>query len=923
MQIGRKAATISILSVAFSSLFYYALSNPDGLTLSALGLLHQPILFVILLASLIVACILYINTLVRQTRRKSESYLYYFYWSFLTSLPLSIVALTVWSPNPILSIQIMVCIWIPVVFFPIIINYLFNQNSPEYFEAKRFSPTAVGLQDDKYEFSGAAEVLANQIQNFDQAVSVIKIRGAVGEGKSSFLKIMLSKMCIQETLYTYLSLTETNESEDFGKLFAQRWYETLSDRYLFFPKKLIGVGTAGLRDIFRNADKGLLSTILNFVEVINFPILKTVNKAGAIDFYAPSDTAELFNYIPTFQEKVWVVVIDEIERSSYKEILRLIEVIERFKYAAQRGLPIKLVFILPVDDVSLAKRIKNDYEKHDADIISNFLFDDTKSVTHNFWLPPKNTRSSSKHFLEGVEKIVDDYGLDLGFDEDSEANTISMVGDYVRKEDLDNLSFGDDHIKALSFINSIISRETPRIIDATLSQCRFYLESVRLVKDKRTQPRVADLLILSYAKIRYPIYIDFLHRTAEIFRPENKWSLGFRTYTGLPKEEKNKILKWIEDTTGRVVPDDEIEFISGLFRYAANCYISRITSQRDFVDPALIYSTSLPVNLLNYLIVSTDSTKDPEAEAFHLFEKHKKGLLKLRVLKNNELLSYSSFLRQVNRSEIVADLAMAVLEELSNRLLSDSFTFESKSRNESDSCKAAYDILFLASTSIAFNKKAKVEYVDSIRKIIFAILKSESVPIHIKFLILRSLFEAGSGSRVYSELRDIREKIVQGNEGQAKEVIAQAFDDFTNRFVNSSEIIYKKEENPFLVMYQWWSGDVGRKDEIHSIRKVALRGLEEYPDAIREFWKRFPDEEGIDRGRAFGNIGDHVYISLDDLIEVTKKSSLSEEYSERITYWERHKDEHKDIFELKEPTQNHDVTLKRILEDWKLLDKPE
>lgn len=411
MQIGRKLTAISVLSIAFSLLFHFVLSNLTDLTLSALGLLHQPVPLVIFLASVCIAGVLYIHALVRQTRRKSESYLYYFYWSFFLSLPLSITALILWSPDPILSIQIMVSIWIPVVCFPVITNYIFNQNSPKYFEAKRFSPTAVGLQDDKYEFAGAAEVLATQIQNFDQAISVVKIRGAVGAGKSSFLKIMLSKMCIQETLYTYLSLTETNESDDFGKLFTQRWYETLSDRYLFFSKKLISVGAAGLRDIFRNADKGLFSTLLNFVEVINFPILKTINKVGSVDFYTPNDTAELFNYIPKIQENVWVIVIDEIERSSYKEILRLIEVIERFKYAAQRGLPIKLVFILPVDDVSLAKRIKNDYEKHDADIISNFLFDDTKSVTHNFWLPPKNTRSSSKHFLDGVEKIVADYGL--------------------------------------------------------------------------------------------------------------------------------------------------------------------------------------------------------------------------------------------------------------------------------------------------------------------------------------------------------------------------------------------------------------------------------------------------------------------------------------------------------------------------------
>jgi len=207
-------------------------------------------------------------------------------------------------------------------------------------------------------------------------------------------------------------------------------------------------------------------------------------------------------------------------------------------------------------------------------------------------------------------------------------------------------------------------------------------------------------------------------------------------------------------------------------------------------------------------------------------------------------------------------------------------------------------------------------------KKLFELLQSEKVSLYIKLLMLRSLFETGSRSRVYSELRDVREMVVENSNEEIRKIINSVFSEFNDRYVNTELSIYDNEDNPFYVMYQWWSGDESRLTEIIAIRKVAKRALEANPEAIHEFWKSYPDQDGIKKGLALGDIGESVYISLEDLIAVTKKSPLFEEYRDRIDYWQANKAEHADILRLRIPTENRSVTLKRILEDLSFLEKP-
>ncbi|MEZ4087015.1 MAG: P-loop NTPase fold protein [Candidatus Gracilibacteria bacterium] len=231
----------------------------------------------------------------------------------------------------------------------------------------RFAAGSMSIGDDELGFSPSAKQLANGLQNLSSYVTVAGLYGGLGRGKSSYTRMILESMNREETLYTYISLTETNEAKDFSLLFGERWMKTLIERY---PKVDAKLYLPAMNSILRESGYGWMSGIFGFIENFNVEIIKTLRKASdekefkKENVYVSKAVAKLFGNVPEIKEKIWVLVFDEIERAQLDEIYRMVEIIERFKNEGRNGLPVKLIFLLCVSRSDL-KRYLDTFKKSD------------------------------------------------------------------------------------------------------------------------------------------------------------------------------------------------------------------------------------------------------------------------------------------------------------------------------------------------------------------------------------------------------------------------------------------------------------------------------------------------------------------------------------------------------------------------------
>lgn len=202
---------------------------------------------------------------------------------------------------------------------------------------RRFAPEASNY--DNLNFGKSAHEAASAIKDSEKYVSVVALNGGYGEGKSSYARMIIEGVGAEKSLYSYISLTETNATNDFSKLFAERWFETLNERY---PTINIAPHVASLESILRESTNhsALVSAISQILVKLNFGLNKTVAKcwdSNALkkeegkEVFVPNSTAAMFNHIPEIKEDVWIINIDEIEHAQLDEIYRVIEVIERFQ----------------------------------------------------------------------------------------------------------------------------------------------------------------------------------------------------------------------------------------------------------------------------------------------------------------------------------------------------------------------------------------------------------------------------------------------------------------------------------------------------------------------------------------------------------------------------------------------------------------
>lgn len=225
-------------------------------------------------------------------------------------------------------------------------------------------------------------------------VKVVLIDAEQGQGKSYFTTQLIHRLLRGDfnddshinSLFTYFSLTEINKDIDLSSLFIKRWEATLARRYPVLNKNLFSVNTFAA--ITGNVNIGVAHSILALIKSFaNIPLVQAVSKIN--NQKLDPEVADIFCNISCIKEDAWYIVFDEIDRSPVQELLRTIEIIERFKELSKKHLPIKINFILCADVSKIVELIDKNSEVYpELSICKDFLFEGGKSLTLTVNLPP-------------------------------------------------------------------------------------------------------------------------------------------------------------------------------------------------------------------------------------------------------------------------------------------------------------------------------------------------------------------------------------------------------------------------------------------------------------------------------------------------------------------------------------------------------
>ena len=369
---------------------------------------------------------------------------------------------------------------------------------------RRFAPEA--SNDDDLNFSKSAHEAATAIKDSKKYVSVVALNGGYGEGKSSYARMIIEAIGAEKSLYSYISLTETNATNDFSKLFAKRWFEALNERY---PTINIAPHVASLEAILRESTNhsALVSTISQILVKLNFGLNKTVAKFWDLnalkkeegkEIFVPNSTAAMFNYIPEIKEDVWIINIDEIERAQLDEIYRVIEVIERFKHEGRFGLPVKLVFLLCVSGSDLQKRLENlkGFGNEKAQLIEDFFFNNPKSRDQNLFLPPISYEKKKEFVINSLNKVLVNPSFKIDSIDPAEIKkpTASPENTFLKKAD------------ALSFIIEELTKQSPRVTLKVCQELEFFYYHFKDLEGNYAANKLAlcDAIGINFIKMEFP-----------------------------------------------------------------------------------------------------------------------------------------------------------------------------------------------------------------------------------------------------------------------------------------------------------------------------------------------------------------------------------------------------------------------------------
>ena len=831
----------------------------------------------------------------KQALHNQPSWIFYFYWGLVNGLIVwSVAALIAYPTDSWLSGYH----WIGLVLALAIILLKWLNDSlykPLDLTFRNFAAGAVGLKDDKLTFDFSAKNAASGLKSLNSYVNVVGIYGGLGFGKSSYARMIVENFDPAKTLYTYISLTETNEAKDFSKLFAERWIETLSERY---PKLDIVSYLPFMQSILRESGNGFLSDILKILSSFSWGLIKT--KAVVYDqFYGDKGVftsktiAKIFGNIPEIKESLWMIMVDEIERAQFDEIYRLVEIVERFKNEGRSGLPIKLIFIFCISEPEFKEYLQA-FESTDTRVrpLQTFFYADPKSVVHRIFLPPVEPAVRYKYVDDLLTNIAKREGVELPKEI------------YPHTFGNPTFRFMEKHNDALGYVVGVLAEHSPRVITRVAIALEFFYGSFRdrTGGQQVNAIRFSDVVMLEFIKIRYPFLIEFFIKTIHLLVAQTERD-NFGGYFIKKELEEKKVglIGWIELITGKKLSEEEKINAEKYIGLVMHYYLDFL--QRDYDTKNKIQytgTTSYPEVMHDYLSLVSESIETGYRKYSQIYQQHTKAKSNdtLLTLENKDLVGYARFLHDM--WEASQDVNVGVMNELGERLVNGKIILQPMNVGDTEFDEAVYQFVFqiLAVAEKDKSKETPDGGLQFASKVLKQVLDSSAINIGAKYIILNSLAnnERGGGSSIHQRLEAAFEKLLKYFKQDITDLINSVFEDSEKRYFSGKQVIYKYEENFFYTMYQSWSGSKEARGEIDKIRNVAKRSLKQHPEAIKLYWSKYPLKEGwrdlddVFRGDPFfsgSEVNNGLYMPLETLISITKQSRVDDkEIKAKVAFWE-------------------------------------
>ncbi len=771
--------------------------------------------------------------------------------------------------------------------------------------ALRFAAGSVGLRDDLLGYAVSAKNWALGLAKLNDYVNVVYLYGDMGYGKSSLARMIVESFDRRKILYTYISLTETNQAKDFSLLFSERWLESLKERY---PKISVLDDSLFLSSILRESGNGFLSELLSFISKFDKGLKPT--KAKIYDQYIDKKRehttdyiAQLFGNIPEFHETLWIVMIDEVERAKLEEIYRVIEVLERFKAEGRPGLPLKLVFILCISPHDLDELLNNanDENSEIKHQIRKFMTNDSKSALSRIFLPPLSYATRKGYLNKILGNFISTYKIKI-----PESLEKYNPDTFYNSRDKSNIPYNE----ALQFGLGLLIYEAPRTIQRNIQELELIYSSFRNIEGKTILGyiRFPDILIVTYASIRFPFLIVFFQKTINMFLLDQNDSFSISRYLDRDKYKKGEknIFTWIADETGYEIPDKEKETISRIIGMIAHFYLNYV-GDKEVSQNNIWRETSLskPENLRDYLAIIASEPTDASRKAFQTYLFHQNNLNKnyLKNLSPLDLIEYSRFLWPTEDANILCKLELA--NEFCKRFASRKIPKVKYGIHDTIYEEAIYQFLFnlLAIHEAADAYQPTQDALTAYYRVIQLLkdfLLSPNVITGGKYLMLNSLLntEKPGGGDVSFRLSKMYGKMKKEGNGlydEVKFVVNEAY----KKYFDGKLDIYDNEENFFYVLYQSWTGKKDDVEVIAKIQQAAMRNLSKHVPAIKLFWQLlYPYKGGLptdidELTKSFIiNTSENAefFLTLEQLVRATHNANLSNlepELKERIDWWDQ------------------------------------
>jgi len=851
----------------------------------------------------------------KQKIRNQPSWIYYTYYGVASAPIVSEILSALHLFYPMKAIEIGgVNTWGIRISILLLMKIIYDMYKPDLKivvkNAEDFGYGTTGREGDRLEFKDSAKNIAFGIANANKNVSIYALNGGPGEGKSSFARMIIehledeSILGKDNLLYTYVSLTETNEEKDFSKLFSQRWAETLTERY---PKINTFNSSRMLSSILRENGQGTLAQIIEHLDMADVPLQKTKIRKSEEESdkekFVSKKVARLFGNIYEIKEKLWVIMIDEIERAIFKEIYRLIEIIERFKYEGEKEFPIKIVFILCVSRENL-RIFTSNFEENDeqAFLIKNFIIEEPKHVDKQLFLPPFNYETKRKFIFERLKKWAKIYDYDI-----EELEKI-ISGNWQNTLE----QFINDEKEALGYVIEILIYKSPRV----MQRCTQELEHFDLAFRNRlgTQiqmkkfVRLGDLLAVSYARVQYAEIINLFRIKMDENFPAEQGRI-FRKFVR-SEENRNQDIKTIlsnliKNTLNwdiNNLPDkEEILRLVGLISFS---FIEEIKGKAHEKNmDSYVYTLSDPQNLRDYLHTLHSGDDNLYRRLNSTYQEHKASKeLPKETEENGYLLEYSRYLGIIDSRE--ENLLLDVLKELFERLDGKKIKIEPGNFEHTVYDQAMYEINFKILR--IFQKHSVDEkpgfILQETFKIFKGVLTSPNITVGGKYILLRSFadYRRGSGASIHIEFYEVFKKIITlFGEKEVKELVKNTLRELHRRFIEKERDIYEEEENFFFVLFQSWSGKADDEVNMKELQEIASRTLEKHPEMIHSYWRRYPfskewnesdnnlmekikeEINGVDKLSHY-----ELYMPIETLLKITNKVKIDDEdLNEKIKFW--------------------------------------